>query len=100
MRTIKQSIIIKASPHDVYEALLDSSKHSTFTGSKAKISRQVNGKFTAYDGYASGINLDLIENKKIIQTWRASDWPSNHYSKITIILSKVKDGTKLSFTQE
>ena len=97
--TIKQSVTIKASPHDVYEALMDSKKHAKFTGGKATISRKVGGKFTAYDGYAEGVNLELVPDKKIVQTWRADDWPEGNYSKATFSLKEVADGTNLIFTQ-
>lgn len=33
-KTIEQSVTFNASPHDVYEALMDSEKHSQFTGAK------------------------------------------------------------------
>ena len=98
-RTIRQTVSFKATTHEVYEALMDSRKHSKFTGSKANISRRVGGKFTAYDGYAEGKNLELIKDKKIVQTWRASDWPEGHYSTVTFELQKVGNGTKLKFTQ-
>jgi activator of HSP90 ATPase len=98
-RTIKQSVTIKASPHDVYEALMDSKKHANFTGGKAIISRKIGGKFTAYDGYAGGINLELVPDKKIVQTWRASDWPEGHYSQVTFALKTIAGGTRLAFTQ-
>jgi activator of HSP90 ATPase len=98
-KTIKQSVTIKASPHDVYEALMDSKKHSKFTGGKASISRKAGGKFTAYDGYAEGVNLELIPDKKFVQTWRADDWPEGHYSRVTFAFAKVKEGTKLTFIQ-
>ncbi len=98
-RTIRQSVTFKATPHDVYEALMDSKKHSQFSGGEAIISREVGGKFTAFDGYSEGTNLELVPDKKIVQTWRASDWPEGHYSTVTFSLSEVKGGTKLTFTQ-
>ena len=98
-RNIKQSVTIKASPHDVYEALMDSKKHAKFTGGKASISREVGGKFTAFDGYAEGVNLELVPDKKIVQSWRASDWPEGHYSKATFALKETQGGTNLTFTQ-
>ena len=98
-KTIKQRVIFKANPHEVYELLMDSKKHAEFTGAEAKISRKVGGKFSAYDGYITGINLELIKNKKIVQAWTCTDWPKGHYSKATFSLIKVKDGTKLTFTQ-
>jgi activator of HSP90 ATPase len=98
-KTIRQSVTFKVSPHQVYEALMDSKVHSKFTGGKATISRKVGGKFTAYDGYAEGVNLELVPDKKIVQTWRASDWPTDHYSKVTFDIKEVNDGSRLTFTQ-
>jgi len=98
-RTIRQTVTIKATPHDVYEALMDSKKHAAFTGGKASISRMVGGKFTAYDGYAEGVNVELVPDKKIVQTWRADDWPEGHYSRVTFSLTNAGGGTRLAFTQ-
>jgi activator of HSP90 ATPase len=98
-RNIKQSVTIKASPHDVYEALMDSKKHAKFTGGKASISRKVGGKFTAFDDYCEGVNLELVPDKKIVQSWRANDWPEGHYSQAAFALKATPGGTNLTFTQ-
>ena len=98
-KRIRQSVTFKASPHAVYEALMDSRKHARFTGAKARISRKVKGRFTAYDGYIEGIHLDLVPDKKIVQSWRGSDWPEGHFSKATFSLKRIKDGVRLTFTQ-
>jgi len=98
-KTIRQSVTFKAAPDEVYEALMDSKKHSKFTGSKARISREVGSRFSVYDGDLEGTNLELIPDQKIIQSWRSSDWPEGHYSKATFTLKKVEQGTKLTFTQ-
>jgi len=99
-KTIKQSAIFKTTdPQTVYEALMDSKKHSTFTGQAAKMSSKVGGKFTAYGGYIEGKNTELVPGKKIVQDWRASDWPEGHISKVTYAMKKEGKGTKLTFTQ-
>jgi activator of HSP90 ATPase len=98
-KDIRQSVIIKAAPHDIYEALMDSKKHARFTSGKASISRKVGGKFSAFDGYCEGVNLELVPDRKIMQTWRASDWPEGHYSRVTYALEEVAGGTRLTFTQ-
>ena len=98
-RTIKQSVTFKTSAHEVYEALMDSRKHSEFTGSKCSISRKVGGKFSAYDGYNEGINLELVPDKKIVQSWRGSDWPEGHYSQATFSLDEAGGLTNLTFLQ-
>ena len=38
-------------------------KHAKFTDAKAKISRDVGGKFEAYDGTINGKNLELVPDK-------------------------------------
>ena len=98
-KTIRQAVTIKASPHAVYEALMDSRKHAAFSGRPARISRKPGGTFTAYGSYLSGANLDLVPDRKIVQFWRSKNWPAFHYSTVTFDLAKVKGGTRLNFTQ-
>ncbi len=59
----------------VYDAILDGKKHSKMTGSKATGDATVGGKFTAWDGYISGTNLELEPGKRILQDWQTSEWP-------------------------
>lgn len=98
-KSFQQKVIFKASPEDVYTALMDSKKHSIFTGSKAVIGKKVNDKFSAYDGYITGKNMELIPAKKIVQTWKTTDdgWPENHYSTVEFIFKKTKEETELHF---
>jgi activator of HSP90 ATPase len=100
-RTIRQKVLIKAAPEDVYDALMNPKKHSKFTGSKVKISPRVGGRFFIFDGGLSGTNLALVKNRKIVQKWhcRMEDWPEKHYSKATFSFRKIKGGTQLALTQ-
>ncbi|MBM3148994.1 MAG: hypothetical protein FJ008_01745 [Chloroflexi bacterium] len=98
-KTIRQIVTFKASPHVVYEALMDSRKHSRFTGDTAGISRKIGGKFKAYGDYIEGVNLELMPDEKIVQSWRASDWPEGHYSRVSFSLKKLDKGTQLTFEQ-
>jgi activator of HSP90 ATPase len=99
-KPIQKTVTFMASPHEVYEALMDSAKHAAFTRSAAEISRQVGGEYTAYDGYIAGKNLELVPDRKIVQTWRAVDWEEGHFSTITFELTPVPEGTRLDFTHE
>ena len=89
-KNIRQSVIIKATPREVYEALMDSIKHSEFTRSKASISRTVGGAISAYDGYITGKTLQLIKKKMIVQSWRSSDFKSNDLDSILILCFEKK----------
>jgi activator of HSP90 ATPase len=97
-KTIRQSVTLKATPHQVYEALMDSRRHSQFTGAKATISREVGGEITTYDGYITGRNLELEPDRRIVQTWRANDWLEGLESQVTFSLTAVPGGTRLSLT--
>jgi hypothetical protein len=39
----------------------------------AEISREVGGAYSAYSGYITGQNLELLPDQKIVQSWRAVD---------------------------
>ena len=95
---IQQTETFKANPHEIYEALMDSAKHSALTGSPANISREIGGDYSAYDGYITGKNLKLIPDREIVQSWRAVDWPEGKFSTVTFILLPIPDGTRLNFT--
>jgi activator of HSP90 ATPase len=98
-KTIRQTVTFKASPHDIYESLIDEKKHAQFTGAKVKLNRKTGGKFSIWDGEISGENLELVPDKKIVQTWRYSDWPAGEFSTATFSLEAVDGGTRLTLNQ-
>ena len=98
-KTLQQTVTFKASPHQVYNMLMNSKKHQSLSGEPAKISRKVGGKFTAWGSHISGINLALKPGKKIVQAWRATGWWPDHYSVAIYDIAKIPGGSKLKFTQ-
>ena len=40
-KTLQQTVTFKASPHEVYDILMDSKKHQSLSGEPAKISKKV-----------------------------------------------------------
>src|SRR3990167_9059660 len=98
-KTIDQIVYFSASPHEVFESLMDEKKHAAFTNARAKIDRKIGGEFSVWDGYATGKNKELVKDKLIIQTWRASDWPERVESIVKFEISKEDNKTKLAFTQ-
>jgi uncharacterized protein YndB with AHSA1/START domain len=87
---------IPASPRVIYDAWLDSRRHSAMTGARATASLKVGGRFNAWDGYASGRNLELKPGRRIVQSWRTTDFPADAPdSRVTLRLSRVPGGTKL-----
>ena len=98
-RTIRQQVTFKGTLHEVYELLMDEKKHGQFSQSKTTISRKIGGKISSGDGYIEGVNLELVPDKKIVQSWRGSGWPEGHYSKATWKFTPVATGTRMIFTQ-
>jgi activator of HSP90 ATPase len=94
---IKQKVVIPATPDEVYEAFMDAKVHSKFTGSKATVNPKVGGKFTAWDGYISGKNLELEKGKRIVQEWVSTDFPEGSPpSKFELTFRKVDKGTEIT----
>ena len=98
-KLIKQKIKFTVPPGTVFELLMSAKLHAAFTGAGAKIDARVGGRFSTYDHYIEGQIVELDAGKKIIQTWRARDWPDGHYSQATFLFKKIASGTELTFTQ-
>ena len=99
-KSFEQDIKIKGTPHEIYEVFMDAKKHSKLTESKAKVSREIGGSFSIFEGALSGKNVELIQDKKIVQTWRGAgeNWPKGYYSTITFIFKPDDNGTLIKFT--
>lgn len=75
-KTIEQSEFFPGTtPKQIYDAFLSGPKHTKMTGGKATAGTKVGDKFTAWDGYISGENLALNEDKSIVQSWQTGEWP-------------------------
>jgi activator of HSP90 ATPase len=62
------------------------------------VSREVGGEFkVGHD--LEGKHLTLTKDKRIVQTWRANNWPAGVYSMATFALAKAPGGTRITFTQ-
>jgi activator of HSP90 ATPase len=83
---------LKAKPEEVYNAWLSSEGHSDMTGGEADVSDKIGANFTAWDGYIEGSNLALETNKRILQSWRTSEFLENEKDSILEILLEEKDG--------
>jgi activator of HSP90 ATPase len=97
---LEQTVVIPhATAAAMYAVLLDSLKHSDVTGDTATIDARVDGEFSSFSGYAVGKFTKLVPNALIEQSWRASDWPNNHFSTISFELLDVEGGAQIHFTQ-
>ena len=98
--TIVQEELFDAAPMDIYEAIVDPSKHAAFTGSVATGEPVEGGAFTAWDGYIEGRHERLVPGARIVQVWRTTDFPPEHpHSRLELELRPEPEGkTRLRMT--
>ena len=99
MTTEKISVVteVSASPEDVYDAWLDSKRHSAMTGGRAEIAARVGGRHTAWDGYIEGQIVDLQAGLRIAKLWRTREFPVDAPdSHVEITFLPVAGGTRVA----
>jgi len=79
---LHQEVDFKASPHRIYEILLDSKQFSAFSGEPAEISPQAGGAFSMFGGKIVGRNVELVPDQRIVQAWRPAYWEPGVYTLV------------------
>ena len=88
-----------ANPKEIYDLILDEGRMSVVAG-KAKIEKTMGGKFSLFDGAVTGVFVELVSGKKIVEKWRFSSWEKDHYSLVTITLAEKNGKTILTLKQD
>ena len=90
---------IKATAKQVYKSWLSTQGHTKMTGGEAFISDKVGDKFTAWNGYITGRNIELEPYNKIVQSWRSTNFNDDEGdSQIEVTLKESIDNTELTLT--
>jgi len=98
-KTIKHKVRFKVPPETIYELLADSRRRTKITGQKAVMSDKVGGKFSTDAGQVTGVNVDLVPGRRLVQAWRRKDFPEGIYSMAAITLAPTPNGgTELVLT--
>ena len=108
--SIHLETVFKASRKRVYEALTDAKQFHKVTQLSAAVESGMapgtapteivnapGGAFSFFGGYISGRNIELVPNERIIQAWRAGNWPPGIYSIAKFDLVEQGSDTKLVF---
>lgn len=92
--TVLVSEVIPAAPERIYAAWLDSRMHSRFTGDTATVQPFVGGRHTAFGGYIEGRTVEMIDGRRIVQTWRSTEFPAGAAdSRLEVQLEPTLGGT-------
>ena len=91
------STVLPAPPARVYAAWLSSAEHTAMTGGNADIDPRVGGRHSAWDGYITGTTLELEPGRRIVQSWRTSEFSADSSdSRLEIVLDAAGVGTRLT----
>ena len=90
-------MIVAAEPQRVFSAWLDAKEHAAFTGGgEAIVEPWSGGRFTAWEGYIHGILLGVDPGKRIVQTWRTSEFPPEYRdSRVVVEFEAARGGTRV-----
>lgn len=97
--SLTESTEFQTSAHELYETLTDVQRAQVWTRAPVKLSREIGSTFEFFGGNVSGEILELVPDKKIVQTWRLSSWPAGHFSKVTLELEQGTDCVVLKMHQ-
>ena len=95
------SATFNAKAQDIYNAWLSSEGHTAMTGGEASCGAQEGEEFSAWDGYIWGKNLALRPNKRILQSWRTSEFSDDEEdSELEVILEETNGQTKVTLNHK
>ncbi|KAG2584390.1 activator of 90 kDa heat shock protein ATPase homolog 1-like [Panicum virgatum] len=94
-KTIEMTEKFYCRAKDIYEILMDENRWKGFTQSNARISREVGGEFSLFDGSITGVNEELQEGKLIAQKWRFGSWPDGLYSSVRLVFDEPESGVTI-----
>ena len=90
----------KTSAKDIFSTWLSSQGHSAMTGGAAEMSDKAGASFKAWNGYIEGKNIIIEPNKRILQSWRTSQFEDHEEdSQIEILLNEIDGVTELTLIQ-
>lgn len=69
-----------------------------FTRNPVKLEAKKNGQFELFGGNIHGEFVEITPTK-IVQKWRCKQWPSGHFSNVTIDICEKNDHTEVILTQ-
>ena len=84
-RTIRQSVLLRASPDLLFDTYLDRRGHQAVTGGKVSISARLGSRFSAFDGMITGRTLEVLPKRLIVQSWRSGGWQVDDPDSILVL---------------
>ena len=102
MKTFKKTFRINAEPSDIYSALTNPYTIELWSGYPAQMSTEPGSEFSLWEGDITGMNIEFIQDKKLVQEWYFGDQnekslvnititPDREFSNVTVEHSNIPD---------
>jgi len=91
------SDLMPVSPERVFRAWLDGRQHTAMTGGAATAEPRAGSPHTAWDGYIRGKTIEIEPYRRIVQTWRTTEFTGKHAdSRLEVLLDPAPGGTRIT----
>ena len=93
MKTFRKTFRINTEPADIYSAITNPYTIELWSGYPARMSTEPGSEFSLWEGDITGLNLEFVNDKKIVQEWYFGE--QEEQSIVTLLLHEVKHGTSI-----
>lgn len=98
--TVLHTVEFDAPVKVIFDLYAIARQHAKVIGAPVVLQRRVGGRFSAWGGSVSGVNVVLESPALITQAWRTSDFPPGNFSILHLALAPAGRGrTRLTLTQ-
>ena len=99
-RTIQLAASLPAPPDRLFDMYLDPIEHAAITGSPVTISAEAGSPFRAFDNVLSGMILQVVPKRLIVQSWRSPHWaPDDLDSTLILTFLPEDEGGRIELVQ-
>ena len=98
MKDFRYKIEITADPEEVFAALTNPFQIGLWSGYPADMKPEVGYMFSLWEGDITGVNLEVIPNKRLVQEWFFGEQEEQSVVRITLKKEGTKTGVDLLHT--
>lgn len=90
--TICKTVVLPATAAELYDMYMDPEVHAEFTGAPVRISEESGSHFEAFGGLVTGMTLQVIRHRLVVQSWRSVNFGKKDPPSTLVISFTPEDG--------
>jgi activator of HSP90 ATPase len=100
LKNIQLQDLFKCTKVELFQVFCDMNKVKAFTQNSVSLyDCKKGGFFSLISDNVTGRFLDIVPYDRIDMLWRFKSWPSDHYSRVSLLFHDDSDQTKLIIQQ-